>query len=81
MYISIKEVDEEFHLYILILIDKNETQVNGSEIRLSKCLKEYPCDEIYVEKARTFCQSEQPDYYGFPKGKHFAKIYMVFHNI
>jgi hypothetical protein len=44
-----------------ILIDKDETRANGLEIRLRICLKEIPCDEVYVEKAGMFRQYEPPD--------------------
>ena len=42
------EVDEEFHPYHLILIDKDETQVSGSKIRLMRCLREDPHDEAVM---------------------------------
>jgi non-homologous end joining protein Ku len=37
--ISKMKVDEEFHPYLTILIDKDEAQVKGSEIKLRNYLK------------------------------------------
>jgi len=38
----------------MILIDKEEFQVKGSEIRLKSCLNEVPCDEVGVLKGGVF---------------------------
>jgi len=78
MKINKMEVDEEFHPYHVILINKDETQVSGSEIRLKNCLKDDSCDEVSVEKAGIFRQYVPPEYYGFSKGNHLIMIYMVF---
>ena len=55
--------------YFVILIDKEESQIKGSEIRLKSCLNEVPCDEVSVLKGGIFCQYDPPSYYGFPKSE------------
>ena len=55
--------------YYVILIDKEESQIKGSEIRLKSCLNEVPCDEASVLKGGIFCQYDPPSYYGFPKSE------------
>ena len=79
--ISKMEVDGEFCPYHVIIIDNDDAQVRGSEIRLRNCLKEDPCDEVFVEKAGIFYQYDPPGYYGFFKGiKYLSTRYIVFPN-
>ncbi len=59
------EVDEEFHPYLVILIDKDEAQVNGWETRLRNYLKEDPCNEVTFEKDGIIRQYEPPYNCGF----------------
>jgi hypothetical protein len=71
-YLRDKALDSvtTYQPYYVILIDKEESQINGSEIRLKSCLKnEVPCDEVSVLKGGIFGQYDPPAYYGFPKSE------------
>jgi hypothetical protein len=56
MKISKMEGDEELNPYLVILVDKDETQVNDSENKLKNCLKKDRREEVFVEKAGIFRQ-------------------------
>ena len=78
-YLKEKDSDsgEEFHPYFVILVDKEITQIQGSEIRLKTCLTEVPCDEVSILKDGNFCQYDPPSYYGFPTSELHYLIYML----
>ena len=60
---------DAYQPYFVIHIDKEISQIKGSEIRLNSCMDEVPCDEVSVLKGGIFSQYEPPSYYGFPKSK------------
>ena len=64
-----KKAADEYNPYLVILIDKQEDQIHGSEIRLKSCLQESPTEEVAVEKTGIFRQYDPPEYLGFPKRK------------
>jgi hypothetical protein len=55
-YLRDKALDcvDAYQPYFVILIDKEETQIKESEIRLKSCLNEVPCDEVSVLKGGIF---------------------------
>jgi hypothetical protein len=51
-YLREKGMDavDSYQPYFLFLIDKEESQIKGYEIRLKSCLNEVPCGEVLVLK-------------------------------
>ncbi len=45
---------DAYQPYFVILIDKEDSQIKGSEIRLKSYLNEVPCDEVSVLKGGIF---------------------------
>jgi hypothetical protein len=57
-YVRDKALDcvDAYQPYFVILIDQEESQIKGYEIRLKSCLDDVPCDEVYVLKGGIFGQ-------------------------
>ena len=41
---------DAYQPYFAIFIDKEKSQIKGSDIRLKSCLNEVPCEEVSVKK-------------------------------
>ncbi len=45
---------DDYHPYFVVLVAKDESQIKNSEIWLTSCLSEVPCEEVSVIKV-AFC--------------------------
>ena len=80
-YLRDKALDsvDAYQPYFVILIDKEESQIKGYEIRLKSCLNEVPRGEVFVLKGGIFCKYDSPSYYGFPKSNCLIATIVFFH--